>query len=132
MLEDILSNDIIANNLINKIILTKPQLDTLLIEKSKKKELKLDKRIILRDKGKVTKGSYIRTYKQAQENIEKAIYTMIFLQYMSILENNNISNFIKISNILKEISNSNSNIEDINKILYQLSSVVSNISGINK
>ena len=131
MLKDILSKDIIANHLINKIILSKTQIDTILIEISKKKDLNLDKRLLLRDNGKVSKGSFLRTYKQAKNNIEKTIYTLIFLQYISVLDDNNISNLIKISNILNEISNSNSNSQNINEVFNQLSTVISNIIKIN-
>lgn len=129
MLNDILSNDRIAKYLINKINLTKSQLDTIFIELNRKNELNLDKMTLLRDNGKVTKGSFIRTRNQAQTNIEKAIYTIIFLQYMSILEDNNISNLIKISNILKDISNNSSNVENIDEVLFKLTTVISNISG---
>ncbi len=129
MLNDVLSNDRIAKYLINKINLTNSQLDTIFIELNKKNVLNLDKMTLLRDNGKVTKGSFIRTRNQAQTNIEKAIYTIIFLQYMSILEDNNISNLIKISNILKDISNNSSNVENIDEVLLKLSTVISNISG---
>lgn len=129
MLKNILLNDKIANYLIDKINLTNSQLDTIFIELNNKNYKNLHKMTMLRDNGKVSKGSFIRTRKQAQINIEKSIYTIIFLQYMSIIENNNISNLIKIGDILKDISNSDSNEKDINKVLLQLTSVISNISG---
>ena len=126
MLQKIIEKDVIMDYLVKRTSLTKPQLDTLLIS-SVNIGLGLNNMILLRDKGKVTKGSFIRTLKQANNNIEKSLYTIIILEYLSILEDNNIQNLVKVSRLLKDISNNKTSLDDLIIALGQISHVITNI-----
>lgn len=129
MLQEILNNDEIADYLLKRTNFTKPQLDTLLISLIKNDELDLSMKIDLRDKGRVSKGSFIRTLRQAQRNLEKSLYTIIISEYLSVLDRNNTSNLIRTSEILKEVKEQEIDIEKVQIILEEISSVISKVCG---
>jgi hypothetical protein len=129
MLQEILNNDEIADYLLKRTNFTKPQLDTLLISLIGNDELKLSAKIDLRDKGRVSKGSFIRTLRQAQRNLEKSLYTIIISEYLSMLDRNNTLNLIRTSGVLKEIKEKGIGIEKVQIILEEISSVISKVCG---
>tara|TARA_B100001971_G_C18180860_1_gene532696 strand:+ start:704 stop:1093 length:390 start_codon:yes stop_codon:yes gene_type:complete len=125
MLEHKLVNDKVGKFLVGKTNLTKSQLDTLLI--SLFSNDKLSDMILQRDTGKVSKGSFIRTLKQAKKNVESSLFTLIILEYYSIIEENHIISLIKIGNMLKKISGNISIDDDLNSILNQVSYSISDV-----
>jgi|TARA_B100001964_G_C14146912_1_gene560116 hypothetical protein len=127
MLKEILINDEIGEFLVEKINLTQTQLDTLLITLLNDDKSNLNKMISQRDNRKVSKGSFIRTLKQAKKNVESSLFTLIILEYFSIIEENQINNLIKIGNTLKNISDNVSVDKDINIILDHVSSTISSV-----
>ena len=127
MLKEILINDEIGEFLVEKINLTQTQLDTLLITLLNNDKSNLNKMISQRDNRKVSKGSFIRTLKQAKKNVESSLFTLIILEYFSIIEENQINNLIKIGNTLKNISDNVSVDKDINIILDHVSSTISSV-----
>jgi hypothetical protein len=129
MLQEILNNDEIAGYLLKRTNFTKPQLDTLLISLVGDDELNLGMKVYLRDKGRVSKGSFIRTLRQAQRNLEKSLYTIIISEYLSVLDRNNILNLIRTSEILKEVKEQEIGIEKVQIILEEISSVISKVCG---
>jgi|TARA_B100000315_G_scaffold248129_1_gene277647 hypothetical protein len=127
MLKEVLINDEIGEFLVEKINLTQTQLDTLLITLLNNDKSNLNKMISRRDNRKVSKGSFIRTLKQAKKNVESSLFTLIILEYFSIIEENQINNLIKIGNTLKNISDNVSADKDINIILDHVSSTISSV-----
>ncbi len=101
MLHKIVTNDEVAEILIKRTVFTNSQLDTLLIDKINS-ELSLEQKTSLRDTRKVSKGSFARTLKQAQNNLEKALYTIIILEYFSMLNDNDITNLLRIGALLNQ------------------------------
>lgn len=101
MLKKIVSDDEVARNLIKRTVFTESQLDTLLIDKINR-QLSLDQKRILRDSGKVSKGSFARTLKQAENNFEKSLYTVIILEYFSMLQQNDIMNLLRVGALLNQ------------------------------
>ena len=130
MLNKIIVDDEIGKFLVEKVNLTKPQLDTLLI--SLLSNDKLDNMITCRDKGSVSKGSFIRTLKQARKNVESSLFTLIILEYFSIIEESHIINLIKIGNSLKKISIDIPADNDIDALLRQLTYVISDVCSTKK
>ncbi|MCL4436056.1 MAG: hypothetical protein M1503_08645 [Thaumarchaeota archaeon] len=96
-----MSDDEVARNLIKRTVFTESQLDTLLIDKINR-QLSLDQKRILRDSGKVSKGSFARTLKQAENNFEKSLYTVIILEYFSMLQQNDIMNLLRVGALLNQ------------------------------
>lgn len=87
--------------------LTKTQLETLLIdvlaENIAGKSLKYDEKARLRlTKAKISRGAFNRTLRQAQENVIKAIYTVLLLGYLGIFESTALDQYIEIANKLQE------------------------------
>ena len=127
MLEKMLQDDEIGNFLMKNIKLSKVQLDTLLITIADKQEISLNKMILKRDNRVVSKGSFNRTLKQAKKNVEISLFTIIALEYFSIIEKSHIINLIKIADTLKKINSNKLINENVSTILDQLSYALTNV-----
>lgn len=102
-----MNEDPILKILVENSNLTKTQLETVLIEILTKNFLKNDinseKKAYLRSKGKVSRGSFNRTLKQAKKNIIRSIYTILLLGYLKLADSSAILlQCIEISNKLRE------------------------------
>ncbi len=100
-------NDPITKLLASNSHLTKTQLETLLIDiladNIADKKLKYDEKAKLRlTKAKISRGSFNRTLKQAKENVLKAIYTVLLLGYLGIIESTTLDPYVEIANKLQE------------------------------
>lgn len=87
--------------------LTKVQLETLLInilsESISGKKIKYEEKAKLRlTKSKISRGSFNRTLKQAEENVIKSIYTVLLLGYLGIFESASLDPYIEASNKIRE------------------------------
>ncbi len=87
--------------------LTKVQLETLLIDiladNISGKSLKYEEKARLRlTKAKISRGSFNRTLKQAEENVIKSVYTILLLGYLGIFESTALYPYIEIANKLQE------------------------------
>ncbi len=127
MLQKIITNDEIAKNLIKNTVFTESQLDTLLIDK-KNRHLSIDQKRILRDVGKVSKGSFARTLKQAENNLERSLYTVIILEYFSMLQENDIMNLLKVGALLNQAKLQKIPEDKIQVIIGSLSMTIERIS----
>jgi len=127
MLQKIISNDEVAKNLIKKTLFTQSQLDTLLIDKINS-HLSLDQKRILRDAGEVSKGSFARTLKQAEKNLERSLYTVIILEYFSMLQENDIMNLLRIGALLNNAKLQKIPEDKIQVIIGSLSLTIERIS----
>jgi len=95
--------------------LTKTQLETLLInvlaDNIVGKPLKFDEKARFRlTKAKISRGSFNRTLKQAEENVIKAIYTILLLGYLGIFESTTLDSYIELANKLQEYVEAHKNI----------------------
>jgi hypothetical protein len=113
MLQDIRS-DTIATFLLQKSNLTEVQLDTILASE----EIgSLDFKRGLREKHKVSKGSFARTLKQAHENVEASIYTIFLLSYLDLVRPESVGQFIRNTRMLGELKNAKPRREDLLKVI---------------
>lgn len=99
--------DPIVKILAKKSHLTKTQLETLLIdilaENISGKPLKYDEKARLRlTRAKISRGSFNRTLRQAEENVIKSIYTVLLLGYLGIFESTTLDPYIETANKLQE------------------------------
>ena len=127
MLEKIREKDHIVDYLLEKSIFTKPQLDTILISLLEDNELKLNRKVLLRDGKRVSKGSFIRTLRQGQKRLEKSLYTIIISEYLSIFDKNNLLNIIRVGELLKELQTQRINDKELQTALDQVTMAISNI-----
>ena len=98
--------DPISKILAKNSILTKVQLETLLIdilaENLVGKSLTYDEKARLRLlKDEISRGAFNRTLKQAKTNIIKSIYTIILLGYLGIFESTQLDPYIEVANKLQ-------------------------------
>jgi len=113
MLEDIRS-DTIATFLLQKSNLTEAQLDTIL---ASEEVGNLDFKRGLREKQKVSKGSFARTLKQARGNVEASLYTIFLLSYLDLVRQENVGQFVRNARMLGELKSANPKSEDLLKVM---------------
>jgi hypothetical protein len=127
MLNEIVKDDTILKFLIKETNITNIQLDTLLINSLLYNNLKLNEKISMRDDKLISKGSFCRTLKQAENNIKRSIYTIIIAEYLSLFNKDTFHNLVRISNILIELKESDIDIREkeriINKINLEITSI---------
>jgi len=86
--------------------LTKPQLETLLIdiiaEEMLAQEIPYEykSRLRLLERG-VSRGAFNRTLRQAQQNVIRSIYTVLLLGYLGVLETPRLNRYLEMSNRLE-------------------------------
>lgn len=95
--------------------LTRVQLETLLInilsENILGKKIKYEEKANLRlTKSKISRGSFNRTLKQAEENVIKSIYTILLLGYLGVFENASLEPYIEAANKIREYVEAHKNI----------------------
>ena len=111
-------NDPITKTLLNKSNLTKIQFETMLlhffIDDASGKSIKYDYKAAYRSfkdprgiykstkKKGVTRGAFRRVLGQASDNVIKAIYTLILLAYVGILDTPSIQPYVQLSDMVKE------------------------------
>lgn len=122
-------NDPLVKILIKNCNLTKIQLETLLIdvlsENLVDNSLKFDEKAKLRNLA-VSRGAFNRSLRQARQNVTQAIYTILLLGYLGILEEISLEPYLEAANKLKIYINSQRKIaekkpnEEYNRTLAQL------------
>ncbi|NWG09756.1 MAG: hypothetical protein HXX80_05580 [Nitrososphaerales archaeon] len=99
-----MKTDPMVEYMLKRASLTSAQLDTYLIDRSifdEKVGLKV--KTLMRDRGPVSKGAFLHTLKQAQENLHRSIYTLILLEYLGLLEEEATVRLLQIGSLLKNI-----------------------------
>ena len=95
--------DIIIKFLLQKSSFTQVQLETLFIESiARYKKIKLIDKIYMRKRKNISKGSFLRTLKQAKENLKKSIYTLILAEYLNLIDEGTNEKLIQIGIFLKK------------------------------
>jgi len=100
-------NDPMVKILSKSSHLTITQLETLLIdvlsENVSGKTLKYDQKARFRlTKGKISRGAFNRTLRQARENVTRAIYTVLLLGYLGIFESTTLDSYLEVANKLQD------------------------------
>ena len=92
----------ILEELVIETHLTKPQLETLLVEfatASLGLRLSTERKARLRG---VSKGAYSRTKRQAMDNIRKSVYTILLLRFLGIMSDENIASIMEAAKLIAE------------------------------
>lgn len=100
--------DPLVKAMLRRSLLTRPQLETLLIDQMAPgflgRDLRTDEKASLRLGKKVTRGSFNRTLRQARENVLKAIYTVLLLGYLGLLTTPALEPYVELGSALKRYS----------------------------
>lgn len=99
-------NDPVVKILVKNSILTKIQLETLLIDilaaNISRKSLNTEEKAKLRLlKVGVSRGSFNRTLRQARRNVIQSIYTVLLLGYLGVFEDTRLDPFLEVANKLR-------------------------------
>ncbi|MGP3667693.1 MAG: hypothetical protein ACKD6N_05605 [Candidatus Bathyarchaeota archaeon] len=124
-----MENDRILKILLENSHITKTQLETVLIEilstNYQEKRIKTEEKAKMRLKGKVSRGAFNRTLKQAKTNIIRSIFTIFILGYLKIADSSTLLlQAIEVSNKLREYTEEQDP-EALKKVQSKLMEVIS-------
>ncbi|GBC75112.1 hypothetical protein HRbin06_00426 [archaeon HR06] len=122
MLKKLIEVDEILKELVKRSSLTEVQWDTLLLNKSK--DYSLEEKCRMRDVGKVTKGSFLRSYSQALDNCIKAIFTLITLDYLGLIKVGSIEGLARVSEMLESVKGEEIDKDRVKAIIESLERIV--------
>ena len=103
-----MNNDPIVSILLENSLITKIQIETLLIEVlsnqiSESRILAKNKAKMRISKKNISRGSYSRTLSQARKNTRKAIFTLLLLGYVGLLQTPELYPFVEISDRMRSL-----------------------------
>jgi hypothetical protein len=113
MLEEIRKNSF-ANFLLKNSNLTDAQLDTILASET---EGNLQFKSGLREKGRVSKGSFARSLMQARDNVRSSIYTFFLLAYLDLIPDDGIAQLYRTGKMIGELKEAQASEEDLQKVI---------------
>jgi len=97
--------DPVVRVLLRRCHLTRPQLETLLIDLlapgALGRPLRTEEKARLRIGKRVSRGSFNRTLRQARENVIKAIYTVLLLGYLGVLSSPELEPYVELGSALR-------------------------------
>ena len=118
-------NDVVATFLLQKSNLTEAQLDTLL---ASDREGNLDFKRGLREKGRVSKGSFARTLNQGHSNVESSIYTLFLLAYLRLVPAESLAQFSRTARMLTQLREARATREDLFRVMEAMQEFVGGFS----
>ena len=129
MLNELIKNNHLVSFLFEKSNFTHVQLDTLLINfVSREGNKNLFSKTSLRDGKRISGGSFLRTLRMSQRNIRKSMYSLILLQYLSILSEEDFHSISEVGNIIRSVRDVKLELEktnDVIKIISDMANVIS-------
>ena len=124
-----LKKDPLIRFLLGRCSLSEAQLDTILLAQSGDKlEIKASKR----DKRKVSIGSFMRTLRQGQSNVESCLYTLILLEYLHLVKIGDLEKVGRLGRLISEVKESTPSQEAITRLVEALESFAEGFSGRRK
>jgi hypothetical protein len=121
VIKNLIQNDPVLQQLIERTNLTLTQLDTYIIDKGSE-GVSVNDRVGLRDGSRVSMGSFMRTLQQGQRNIKEAVYTLVVLEYLDLLPEGVIIALAKIGQSIRE-----KNVEEKEHVIEALEQLVQRI-----
>ena len=107
-------SDSIVSFLLERCSLTPAQLDTLMLSEAYDS---LSEKASLRDRKKVSKGSFLRSLRQGQANVESSIYTLILLEYLGLVDSKQLLGLGRIGELISKVRGSSPSAESISNLL---------------
>jgi hypothetical protein len=123
MLESV-RKDSVAVFLLQKSNLTETQLDTIL---ASDREGNLDFKRTLREKGRVSKGSFARTLKQGHRNVESSVYTLFLLAYLNLVPVESLNQFSRNARMLSQLKDAQASHSDLVRVIEAMQEFVSGL-----
>ena len=125
MLDEI-RKDLVASFLLTKSHLTDAQLDTILAWRIDGDLREKTKR---RDRGKVSKGAFVRSLRQGQVNIEASVYTLYLSAYLGLVSADTISQLARTGGMLTKVREADPDKEVSLKLIDAIQDFAEKLSG---
>ena len=119
-------NDPIVSFLLEKSSLTVAQLDTIMAEETSGN---LVTKILSREKGKISKGAFVRTLRQGQRNVESSVYTLMLVVYLGLVPQEKFDQFLKTQRIVSKVKELQPDRENVLRLINGLQEFVEDMSG---
>jgi len=119
-------NDPIVSFLLEKSSLTPAQLDTLMANHV---EGDLGKKTSSRERNTVSKGAFVRSLKQAEENVQASIYSLLLIVYLGLIPQEKFDQLLKTQRILSRVKELEPDRENILRLINGLEEFVQDFSG---
>lgn len=101
MLSELMLDDPLMKVIFERSRLREAQMDSLMIHLTSGPR-SFSEKAVMRDGGPVSKGSFVRSLKQATRKCHEVIYTIILLQYLGLLPSRSVEVLSGISKMLAE------------------------------
>lgn len=125
MIERIVDVDVVARFLFQRSSFTRVQLDTYLAERAgRQKAVALDERVGLRTGRRVSKGAFLATLKQTHRNFERALYSLLLMQYLGVIDAKTMNGLIKTAEILERVKEEGLTQRELDQILQSTAAIV--------
>src|SRR3984893_16460298 len=107
-------NNPFASFLLKKSNLTDAQLDTILASEA---EGNLQFKSGLREKGRVSKGSFARSLVQARDNVRSSVYTFFLLAYLDLIPEEGLAQLYRTGKMIGELKETEATDTDLQKVI---------------
>jgi len=89
----------------------------------------LSRKVSSREKGRVSKGAFVRSLKQGQGNIESSIYSLMLVVYLGLVSQEKFDQFLKTQRILSQVKELEPDMENTLRLINGLQEFVEDFSG---
>jgi len=107
--------------------LTKRQLECLIIQASGEKKETLNEKVSRITDRKMTKPAFVITRERAKKNVKAAFYTLIIVNYLSLVAPDCFLSFDKAALLLKEMQNKEITSEQVRAVINTLEGLITRI-----
>lgn len=128
MLQQIMETDPLVRKLLEKAGFPTAQLETLLIH-GRLLHINYSEQAKLRSGRAVSKGAYVRTLMQGKESLRKNIYRLILLNYLALVNENELLGIMSIIGMLNKIRDQGNSLkaEKVEEIMKSVDLIINSI-----
>src|SRR5580700_1369682 len=119
-------NNPFANFLLKNSNLTDAQLDTILASET---EGDLQFKSGLREKGRVSKGSFARSLVQARDNVKSSVYTFFLLAFLDLIPEGGLAQLYRTGKMVGELKETEATGDDLRKVMTAMEEFVERFAG---
>jgi len=127
MLKDIVKEDSLLQEVVNKCNLTFKQLDYLLIQCSGDMEEKISDKTLRANKQGLSKSSFVITRNRGKINLKQALYSLIVAEYLGLLSSDCFVSLEKTTFLLKSAKEKKLSKDQARQIILTLEDLVDRI-----
>jgi hypothetical protein len=127
MLKEIIKQDLLLKQIINRGNFTFKQLDYLLIQRSGNAEEKIFDKMLRANKESLSKSSFVITRDRGKKNLKRALYSLIIAKYLCLLSSDCFMSLEKTVAILDNAKEKKLNDDQSLQIVFALEDLIKHI-----